>query len=140
MLAAGCKTYSDEDKQSFDAKIERFIDSKDWNPEQSESGLYVEQLEEGTGDEPVRFTSEVTIAYKGTLMNGRIFDQTEPGKPLKSQLKGLIMGFREGLLGQKKGAKLRLIVPPQLGYGEMELGKIPPNSVLVFNLELIDVH
>jgi FKBP-type peptidyl-prolyl cis-trans isomerase FkpA len=140
VLAVGCKTYSEEDKGSFDKKIKRFIDKKDWNPQRSESGLYSEQLVEGTGDEPVKFTSEVAIAYKGTLMNGQPFDQTEPGKPLKSQLKGLIMGFREGLLGQKKGGKVRLIVPPQLGYGDMELDKIPQNSVLVFEIEVVDVH
>lgn len=138
-LATACKTYSEEDKTSFDRKIERFVEKKGWTLTKSESGLYTMQLQEGTGDEAVIFGSEVTIAYKGTLMNGSIFDQTPPNKPLKSQLKGLIMGFQEGLLGQKKGAKLRLIVPPQLGYGDMELEKIPQNSVLIFEIELLEV-
>jgi FKBP-type peptidyl-prolyl cis-trans isomerase FkpA len=140
LLAIGCKTYSEDDKQSFDAKIERYIAKKNWDLTKSETGLYTQQLAEGTGDEPVIFGSEVTISYKGTLLNGTTFDQTPPGKPLKSKLDGLVLGFREGLLGQKEGAKIRMIVPPQLGYGDMSLDKIPQNSVLVFELELIDVH
>lgn len=138
-LATACKTYSEEDKTSFDKKIERFIERQNWKLTKSESGLYSQQLQEGSGNESVIFGSEVTIAYKGTLMNGSVFDQTPPNKPLKSPLKGLIMGFQEGLLGQKKGAKLRLIVPPQLGYGDMDLEKIPQNSVLVFEIELLEV-
>jgi len=140
LSVAGCSTYSEEEKQSFDGKIGRYISEKGWHLEKSVSGLYVEVLQEGTGDEAIISGSEVTLDYKGTLLNGTVFDQTPPGKPLKSELKGLIMGFREGLLGQTKGAKLRLVVPPQLGYGDMELPKIPKNSVLVFELEVIDVH
>lgn len=139
-LASACKTYSDDDKATFDSKIERFISRKDWRFTKSESGLYIQQLQEGTGDEPVIFGSELTLKYKGTLLNGTVFDQTSDTKPLKSPLKGLIMGFQEALLGQKKGAKLRLIVPPQLGYGNMELDKIPENSVLVFELEILAIH
>jgi len=140
VLAAGCKTYSEDDKTSFDQKIESYIKKKGWHLEKSESGLYFEQLQEGTGDEPVKFTSEVQVSYKGTLLNGKVFDQTEPGKPLRSELKGLIMAFREGLLGQRKGAKIRIIAPPQLGYGDMQLDKIPENSILIFEMELIEVH
>jgi FKBP-type peptidyl-prolyl cis-trans isomerase FkpA len=130
-FAAGCSTYSEEDKESFDGKIGRYIAEKNWKLEKSSSGLYVQVLNDGDGDEPIISGSEVTLDYKGTLLNGTVFDQTPPGKPLKSELKGLIMGFREGLLGHTKGAKVRMIVPPQLGYGDMSLPKIPANSVLV---------
>jgi FKBP-type peptidyl-prolyl cis-trans isomerase FkpA len=140
VVAIGCKMYSEDDKSSFDEKIERYIKKKNWHLEKSESGMYFEQLQEGTGEESVKFTSEVQLAYKGTLLNGTVFDQKEASKPLKSELKGLIMAFRESLIGQKKGAKIRIIVPPQLGYGEMELEKIPKNSILVFEIELVDVH
>lgn len=140
LAAVACSTYSEEDTQSFDTTIRRYIAKKDWKLEKSSSGLYVEVLREGTGDEAIISGSEVTLDYKGTLLNGTVFDQRPPNKPLKSELKGLIMGFREGLLGQTKGAKLRLVVPPQLGYGDMALDKIPKNSVLVFELEVLDVH
>lgn len=136
----GCSTYSEEDKQSFDEQIEHYVAKKGWKLEKSSSGLYVQVLHEGTGDEAIIAGSEVTLDYKGTLLNGAVFDQTPPGKPLKSELKGLIMAFREGLIGHTKGAKLRMVVPPQLGYGDMALDKIPENSVLVFELEVLDVH
>lgn len=139
LMTGACKTYSEEDKSGFDAKIERFIEKKDWNMNKSESGLYMEVLQEGNGDEPVISGSIVSIAYKGTLLNGKVFDRRTAEKPLESELRGLIMGFREGLLGQKKGAKIRLVVPPQLGYGDLALDKIPSNSVLQFDIELLDV-
>lgn len=136
-----CKTYSEDDKASFDQTIERYIaKKKDWKLTKSDSGLYMEVLQEGTGEEPVIFGSEVTVAYKGQLLNGQVFDTKTVKGPLKSNLKGLIMAFQEGLLGQKAGAKLRLIVPPHLGYADNELEKIPANSVLVFEVELLEVY
>ena len=140
-LLAACSTYSDEDKKGFERQIEQFIHKKNWHlSESSGSGLFMEVLQEGSGEESVQFSSEVTIAYKGTFLNGKIFDQTEPGKPLHSKLSGLIMGFQEGLIGQKKGTKMRFIVPPQLGYGDEKTGDIPANSVLVYEVELLEVY
>ncbi|OGS80116.1 MAG: hypothetical protein A3D31_07730 [Candidatus Fluviicola riflensis] len=136
-----CKTYSEDDKASFDKTIEQYIaKKKDWKLTKSTSGLYMEVIQEGTGDEPVIFGSEVTVAYKGQLLNGKIFDQKTAKSPLKSNLKGLIMAFQEGLLGQKAGAKLRMVVPPHLGYADNELEGIPANSVLVFEIELLEVY
>lgn len=103
------------------------------------SGLLMEIVEKGTGTEKARFTSQVTLNYKGSLLNGQIVDQTPPGKPFVSILKGLIGGFQESLLGQTAGTKIHLIIPPNLGYGEEDLDKIPPNSTLVFELELMEV-
>jgi FKBP-type peptidyl-prolyl cis-trans isomerase FkpA len=140
VVFASCSTYSEDDKQSFEQKIENHIAKNDWEMTASESGLYYQVLQEGTGDEPITFGSEVTIGYKGMLLNGKVVDQTPPNKPLKSLLKGLIKGFQEGLLGQTKGAKVRLILPPQIGYGDSELEKIPANSILVFEVEVVEVH
>lgn len=145
VLAAGivltsCSTYSEDDKHGFEQKIERHIERKGWEMNVSESGLHYQQLAEGTGDEPIAFGSEVTLSYKGTLLNGKVVDQTPPNKPLKSLLKGLIKGFQEGLLGQTKGAKMRLVIPPQIGYGDNALEKIPANSILVFEVEVVEVH
>lgn len=138
---ASCKTYSEEDKQSFDQKIQRYIAARKWTMERSESGLYTKRLSEGdTTAEAIQYNSEVTLSYKGRLLNGTTVDQSLPGKPLTSLLTGLIGGFQEGLLGRKKGAKLLLIIPPQLGYGDQDYGKIPANSVLVFEIEVVDVR
>jgi len=136
-----CKTYSEDDKTSFDQKIGKYIGRKGWKMNRSDSGLYSQQLAEGQADaEAIQYNSEVTLKYKGKLLNGSTVDQSLPGKPLTSGLRGLIGGFQEGLLGQKKGAKVRLVIPPQLGYGNDDYGKIPASSVLVFEIEVVDVR
>lgn len=135
---AGCKTYSEDDKSTFDQKIERYIARKHWKMTRSESGLYTEQLVAGDG-EAIQYNSILLLKYKGKLLDGSTVDQSLPGKPLESTLKGLIGGFQEGLLGQKQGAHLRLVIPPQLGYGSTAYGKIPANSVLVFDIEVLEV-
>lgn len=134
-----CNTYSENDKNSFDTKIEQFIAKKNWKMEHSESGLFSEQILEGTGNESIQFGSEVSIAYTGKLFNGTTIDKMTAKKPLSSQLRGLIAGFQEGLLGQKSGAKIRLVIPPNLGYGDEELEKIPAHSILVFEIEVVGV-
>ncbi len=141
LFLGACKTYSEDDKASFDNTIEQYIaKKKDWKMTKSSSGMYMEVLQEGTGDEAVIFGSEVTIAYKGQLLNGKVFDNKTAKAPLKSNLKGLIAAFQEGLLGQKAGTKIRMVVPPHLGYADNELEGIPANSVLVFEVELIEVY
>ncbi len=133
------QTYSDSDKKEFDRKITAYIKKKGWKMEHRASGLYMEVLQKGTGTEKAKFTSQVKLVYKGNLLNGSVFDNTDPSKPFESPVNGLIAGFQEALLDQTAGAKLRLIVPPHLGYGDDELDKIPANSVLVFELELVEV-
>jgi FKBP-type peptidyl-prolyl cis-trans isomerase FkpA len=134
-----CNTYSDEQKASFNETAAKYAKSKKWKFKESESGLCIVQLSKGTGTEVVKSTSEVTISYKGSLKNGFVFDKTISNKPLVADLRGLIGGMQEGLLNQKKGAKLKLIIPPQLGYGDEKLDKIPANSILIFEIELLDV-
>ncbi len=137
-LLGACKTYSEDDKNGFDQKISSYAAKKGWNVSKTDSGLFIEQLNEGDGEE-VQYESIVFLQYKGKLLSGKTVDQSLPGKPLESKLNGLIAGFQEALLGQKKGAKMRLIIPPQLGYGDEAYGKIPANSILVFELEVVDV-
>ncbi|MCC6702904.1 MAG: FKBP-type peptidyl-prolyl cis-trans isomerase [Fluviicola sp.] len=133
-----CKTYSEEDKVSFNKEITKIAKQKKWDITFSPSGLGIQLMNEGEGEELIQRGSIVKLSYKGQLKNGKVFDQTEPGKPFESEIKGLIGGFQEALLGQKKGAKLRLIIPPHLGYGTDKLDKIPANSILIFELEVVD--
>lgn len=135
---AACKTYSDDEKTNFNQDVLKIAKMKDPKVRQSSSGLCVIQLESGTGEEVIQRGSKLKIAYKGTLKNGKVFDQTEPDIPFEANLTGLIGGFQEGLLGQKKGAKLILVVPPHLGYGAEKTGEIPANSILIFELEVVD--
>jgi FKBP-type peptidyl-prolyl cis-trans isomerase len=136
ILLSACNTYSEEEKSAFISEAENYAKKHHWNYEVLEGGLIVEVLEKGTGSEKIQSGSEIEVSYKGTLTNGQKFDLTEPGKPLQSSLKGLIGGFQLGLLNQVAGTKLRMVVPPHLGYGDDALDKIPANSTLVFEITI----
>ena len=129
LLIASCDSYSDEELADFDKKIEKHLKKKNIECEKSASGLYYKILEEGEG-EFIQFTNKVSVTYKGTFLDGKIFDeQTEPIElPVAEQ----INAWKEIMLSLKKGAKAYMVVPPQLGYGSYEVAKIKPNSILIF--------
>lgn len=84
----------------------------------------------------------VTIHYLGTLENGKKFDSSyDRGEPFQTRIGvgEVIEGWDMGVVGMKVGGKRKLIIPPQLAYGDREIGIIPPNSTLIFEVELIDV-
>ena len=105
------------------------------------SGLMYFVLAEGAGDKtPARGTT-VSVHYSGRLLNGTKFDSTvDRGKPLRFPVGvgRVIKGWEEAFQSMKKGEKRILIIPPHLGYGEMRIGPVPPNSILVFEVELLD--
>jgi FKBP-type peptidyl-prolyl cis-trans isomerase len=105
----------------------------------TKSGLMFEVLKQGDGGSPSP-TSQVVVNYTGTLLNGKVFDSTiSRGKPASFQVNRVIPGWTEALVAMKRGEKVRLVIPPELGYGAQGYpGVIPPNSFLVFEVELID--
>jgi FKBP-type peptidyl-prolyl cis-trans isomerase FkpA len=133
-----CGTYSEDEKSAFDKKIENFIKKSGVKYKKSETGLYYSILEEGEGDF-IKLTDEVSFTYEGKLLNGEIFDGENKRTPIKFLVSDLIQGWQEALLSMKKGSKVKLVVPPQLGYGDYKLEDIPVNSVLYFHLEVVDV-
>lgn len=104
------------------------------------SGLQYEVLEEGTGPKP-DLNDTVKIHYVGKLPNGKVFDSSrEREEALTSTLIGKVTGWTEGVQQMKEGARWKLYVPYDLGYGEQGKGDIiKPYSVLVFDIELLDV-
>ena len=85
----------------------------------------------------------ITVNYSGYLADGTLFDSSiERDEPIQFVVgQGqVIPGWDEGMLLLKKGDKARFIIPPQLGYGEMQLEKIPANSTLIFDTEIVDVQ
>jgi FKBP-type peptidyl-prolyl cis-trans isomerase len=98
------------------------------------SGLYVQDLKVGTGAVALKGKSMV-VRYSGYLSNGKEFDQGEITVSIGSS--NTIAAWQEGLLGMRVGGQRRLVVPPSLGYGSRAAGEIPPNSVLVFDIEMI---
>lgn len=104
---------------------------------QSKSGLQYKVLQEGTGPRP-KATDRVTVHYKGTLIDGTVFDSSyDRGEPVTFPLDRVIKGWTEGLQLMKVGSKYRFFIPAKLAYGETGAGNvIPPNSVLIFDVEL----
>lgn len=104
------------------------------------SGLKYFDLKVGDGASP-RKGQTVTVHYVGTLENGREFENSySTGKPAQFVLGQLIEGWNEGLSTMKVGGKRRLVIPPYLGYGPAgSPPKIPPNSTLTFEIELLGV-
>lgn len=106
------------------------------------SGLRLTEMRRGSGAvaEPGK---RIVVHYVGTLDDGSVFDSTrERGTPFEVDLgKGyLIKGFEEGVVGMRVGGLRRLIIPPELGYGDRATAKIPASSVLVFEIELLEVR
>jgi FKBP-type peptidyl-prolyl cis-trans isomerase FklB len=104
------------------------------------SGLQYKSLKEGDGPQP-KATDTVTVHYRGTLTDGTEFDSSfKRGEPISFPLNGVIKGWTEGLQLMKKGSKYQFFIPPDLAYGERSpTAKIPPNSTLIFEVELLEV-
>jgi FKBP-type peptidyl-prolyl cis-trans isomerase FkpA len=103
------------------------------------SGLQYEVLTEGKGKSP-KATDQVKVHYKGTLIDGTEFDSSyKRGEPVTFPLNGVIRGWSEALQLMKVGGKNRLVIPSDLAYGPQGRPGIPPNSVLVFEVELLDI-
>jgi len=101
------------------------------------SGLQYKVMKEGSGAQP-KTTDTVTVNYRGTLTDGTEFDSSyKRGQP--ATFPGVIKGWTEALQLMKVGSKYQLFVPPDLGYGANGQRAIPPNSVLIFEVELMDV-
>jgi FKBP-type peptidyl-prolyl cis-trans isomerase len=102
-------------------------------------GLQYRIIQSGFGKRPIP-TDIVTVDYKGSLIDGTVFDATEPGLPAQFPANKLIPGWTEALLLMREGDDWELVIPPQLAYGDRGAGKvIPPGQTLVFDLHLISV-
>ena len=128
--------YSEEQISKFDKRIAKFTSGKSYHLTKSETGLYTEIMEAGTGRD-IHLTDSIGVSYVGTLLSGKKFDEQK--KTIYLPMRGVIEGWKEALIGQKQGVKLRIIVPPQLGYGASGRDKVPANAVLYFELRVDDV-
>ncbi|HLW36455.1 MAG TPA: FKBP-type peptidyl-prolyl cis-trans isomerase [Chthoniobacterales bacterium] len=105
------------------------------------SGLQYKVMKEGNGAQP-KSTDNVTVNYRGTLMDGTEFDSSyKRGQPATFPVAGVIKGWTEALQLMKVGSKYQLFIPPALAYGEHSPSpQIPPNSLLIFEVELMNVQ
>jgi FKBP-type peptidyl-prolyl cis-trans isomerase len=106
----------------------------------TESGLQYEPMKEGDGPMPVD-TSEVTVHYHGTLIDGTVFDSSvDRGEPATFKLNQVIPGWTEGLQLMSVGSKYKFYIPSDLAYGQRPPSPtIPPNAVLIFEVELLSI-
>ncbi len=109
----------------------------------TESGLFYKISKEGSGLAPLK-GSKVSVHYEGKLTDGTIFDSSyKRNEPLKFSIGvgQVIKGWDEGIMLLNKGAIARLVIPSHLGYGSRGAGGvIPPNSTLIFDVELVDIE
>lgn len=106
------------------------------------SGLKYQVMKQGTGTVSPKATDTVKVHYHGTLLNGTVFDSSvERGESISFPLNGVIPGWTEGVQLMKVGDKFKFEIPPNLAYGESSPSpKIPPNSILVFEVELLAIQ
>ncbi|KTF13323.1 FKBP-type peptidyl-prolyl cis-trans isomerase [Pseudoalteromonas sp. H105] len=106
----------------------------------TESGLQYEVMAMGDGEKPVA-TDVVKVHYKGTLLDGTEFDSSySRNEPTTFPLNRVIAGWTEGLQLMPVGSKYKFTIPADLAYGDRDLGKIPANSTLVFEVELLEIQ
>jgi len=117
--------------------IEQYMTDNDiQNAIKTKEGMYI-QIEKKGSDEKPTVNNDITIHYKGYLLDHTIFDQTD-GDARTFPLSALITGWKIGIPYIGKGGKCKLIIPPHIGYGSRDMGEIPANSILVFDIELED--
>ena len=106
------------------------------------TGLKYLEVQAGTGQTAAQNQQAVSVHYTGYFTDGTPFDSScNLGSPLKFVVgnASLITGFEQGIVGMRVGGVRRLVVPPGLAYGETGRGNIPPNTTLVFDVELVDL-
>lgn len=105
------------------------------------SGLQYEVLKKGFSTTKPKATDKVRVHYHGTLIDGTVFDSSvQRGQPMEISLQQVVPGWVEALQLMSVGDKFKVYVPPSLGYGLRPTGKIPPNSALIFEIELLAVN
>jgi peptidylprolyl isomerase len=106
------------------------------------TGLKYQVLKHGTGTTSPKATDTVKVHYHGTLLDGTVFDSSvQRGEPISFPLDRVIPGWTEGLQLMKVGDKFKFVIPAELAYGaNSPSSKIPPNSTLVFEVELLAIE
>ncbi|MGM1057044.1 MAG: FKBP-type peptidyl-prolyl cis-trans isomerase [Bacteroidota bacterium] len=121
-----------------DEEIQDYLAENNLQAEKSASGLYYIIDSEGTGAQPTS-ADQVRVAYKGYFTNGNVFDQS-PSEGISFNLQQVISGWTEGITYFKEGGSGLLFVPAHLGYGSKDYRGIPGGSVLIFEINLMEVN
>ena len=134
------KGLSPEEQMKEDiAIIEAYIQENNLDALETSSGLHYVIIDQGTGNHPVS-TDDVHVRYKGYFTDGEVFDESDVSG-ITFNLQGVIEGWTEGIPKFKEGGEGILLIPSALAYGEngSGSGSIPPNTVIIFDVELLDI-
>ena len=139
-LGTSCeKSLSAEEQFDKDIKeIKEYISNNNLDAQETNTGLYYVVTDEGTGNHPVA-NDNVVVRYKGYTTDGKVFDQSDEGG-ISFNLQQVIKGWTEGIQLFKEGGKGILLIPSKLGYGESGSGSIDPNTVLIFDVDLLTIQ
>ena len=139
LVEEAAKKAMDRRRKEIEA-VEKELENRWPNAVKTETGLRYVVLKEGEGTKTPQMGQDVTVHYTGSLLDGRIFDSSvRRGEPATFEIGQVIEGWNQALVTMKKGEKRTLIIPPELGYGVHGYpGVIPPNSYLVFDVELLE--
>ena len=131
------KSLGEKNKKEGDAYLAR--NKKQDGVKTLKSGLQYKVITEGKGKSP-KASDTVTVNYAGTLIDGVEFDSSyKRGQPATFPVGGVIKGWTEALQLMKEGSKWQLVIPADLAYGEQGRPGIPPNAVLIFEVELVSI-
>lgn len=118
------------------AAVKQFVENSRIKAKADSRGFYYTIQTAGAGAKPT-VCSNVTVNYTGKLTNGKVFDSAEG---IRFDLNQLIVGWQEGIPLVATGGKITLYLPPSLAYGAQEQNDIPANSILVFEIDLVNVN
>ncbi|MFP3861172.1 MAG: FKBP-type peptidyl-prolyl cis-trans isomerase [Bacteroidales bacterium] len=135
LLFGSCSGNKQTQKEKDIEEIKEYLNDNNLEADSTASGLYYIIEKKGSGPKPTD-NSTVTVEYTGKLTNGEIFDEGLETFTVKD----LIPGWQEGLKLFQQGGRGILLIPSELGYGDKKTGQIPPNSVLIFEMDLIYVE
>ncbi len=121
-----------------DEIINNYLSDNSLEAEYHSSGLYYHIVEPGSGGNP-DLSSTVEVMFRGYLTNNQVFDETDDGT-IEFPLSNLIKGWQIGIPLLQKGGKGILYLPSALGYGSYSDRSIPANSVLIFEIDLVDFY
>jgi len=138
VLICACKKDDEKTQAEIDDEIIiEYLNTQGLSATKHESGLYFIIHKEGTGGHP-NISHTVVVDYKGYLTDGTVFDQSNNAVELP--LSQLIIGWQIGINLLKPGGEGTFFIPSDLGYGNSQVGAIPPNSVLIFEVELVEFY
>jgi peptidyl-prolyl cis-trans isomerase A (cyclophilin A) len=124
-----------------EVRVKQYVNAKHKGAYPYPNGLYVIKLFETSG-KVIHAGDTVTVHYEGRLLNNKVFDSSYERKKPITFVVGVgqvIEGWDDGLMLLKEGESATLIIPSQLGYGNQQVGPIPPNSPMVFKIEVLKV-